>query len=166
MLLSAVVSRLSVRYTGMNYRKTLDIRRTLGGNKIVDHSDVVGASPVGAAPTTSSFSTWHLASRDSAKEATRQYENLFKCWDLVRLILEIWQYLLCHNAVQRVHNGPITTALHQNSVQLIQAQWRHMASWNFVIIGLGNGLSPVWHQTITLTSDDYLSIRLIVSNIN
>ena len=27
--------------------------RTLGGNKIVDHSDVVGASPVGAAPTTS-----------------------------------------------------------------------------------------------------------------
>ena len=27
------------------------------GNKIVDHSDVVGASPAGAAPTTSSFST-------------------------------------------------------------------------------------------------------------
>ena len=33
------------------------ISRTLVGNKIVDHSDVVGASPVGAAPTTSSFST-------------------------------------------------------------------------------------------------------------
>ena len=29
--------------------------RTLG-SKIVDYSDVVGASPVGAAPTTSSFS--------------------------------------------------------------------------------------------------------------
>ena len=27
------------------------------GNKIVDHSDEVGASPLGAAPTTSSFST-------------------------------------------------------------------------------------------------------------
>ena len=39
------------------YHKTSDIRRTLVGNKIVDHSDVVGASPVGAAPTTSSFST-------------------------------------------------------------------------------------------------------------
>ena len=39
------------------YRKTSNIRRTLVGNKIVDHSDVVGASPVGAAPTTSSFST-------------------------------------------------------------------------------------------------------------
>ena len=34
-----------------------NIRRTLVGNKIVDHSDVVGASPAGAAPTTSSFST-------------------------------------------------------------------------------------------------------------
>ena len=39
------------------YRKTSNIRRTLVSNKIVDHSDVVGASPVGAAPTTSSFST-------------------------------------------------------------------------------------------------------------
>ena len=39
------------------YRKTSNISRTLVGNNIVDHSDVVGASPVGAAPTTSSFST-------------------------------------------------------------------------------------------------------------
>ena len=39
------------------YRKVSNIRRTLVGNKIVDHSDVVGALPVGAAPTTSSFST-------------------------------------------------------------------------------------------------------------
>ena len=39
------------------YRKTSNIRRTLVGNKIVDHSDVVVASPVGAAPTISSFST-------------------------------------------------------------------------------------------------------------
>ena len=40
-----------------NYRQVSNIRGTLVGNKIVDHSDVVGASPVGAAPTTSSFST-------------------------------------------------------------------------------------------------------------
>ena len=38
-------------------RATSNISRTLVGNKIVDNSDVVGASPVGAAPTTSSFST-------------------------------------------------------------------------------------------------------------
>ena len=37
------------------YRKTSNISRVLVGNKIVDHPDVVGASPVGAAPTTSSF---------------------------------------------------------------------------------------------------------------
>ena len=40
-----------------DYRKTSDISRTLLGSKIVVHSDVVGASPVGAAPTTSSLST-------------------------------------------------------------------------------------------------------------
>ena len=39
------------------YRQTSNISCTLTGNKIVDHSDVVEASPVGAAPTTSSFST-------------------------------------------------------------------------------------------------------------
>ena len=38
-------------------REISDISHTLVGNEIVDHSDVVGASPVGAAPTTSSFST-------------------------------------------------------------------------------------------------------------
>ena len=40
-----------------DYRQVSNIRRTLVGNEIVDHSDVVGASPVGVAPTTSSFST-------------------------------------------------------------------------------------------------------------
>ena len=39
------------------FRKNSNISRTLAGNKIVDNSDVVGASPVGAAPITSSFST-------------------------------------------------------------------------------------------------------------
>ena len=38
-------------------RQTYNIKHTLEGNKIVDHLDVFGASPVGAAPTTSSFST-------------------------------------------------------------------------------------------------------------
>ena len=40
-----------------DYRQVSNIRHTLVGNEIVDHSDVVGASPVGVAPTTSSFST-------------------------------------------------------------------------------------------------------------
>ena len=45
-------------YTYNIYRQVSNISRTLVGNWIVDHSDVVGASPVGgAAPTTSSLST-------------------------------------------------------------------------------------------------------------
>ena len=39
------------------YNKTYDISFPSVDNKIVDHSDVVGAVPVRAAPTTSSFST-------------------------------------------------------------------------------------------------------------
>ena len=37
------------------YCKTSYISCILAGNKIVDNPDVVGASPVGTAPTTSSF---------------------------------------------------------------------------------------------------------------
>ena len=46
-------------------------------NKFVDHSDVVGALPVGAAPTTSSFSTQHLASLDWGKTTSiRDWKHL------------------------------------------------------------------------------------------
>ena len=48
--------RLSSNYQ-YSYRQVSNIRRTLVGNKLVDNSDVVGASPVGAAPTTSELST-------------------------------------------------------------------------------------------------------------
>ena len=41
----------------IKYRQTSNIRRTFVCNIIVDKSDVVGASPVGAAPTTSPLST-------------------------------------------------------------------------------------------------------------
>ena len=45
-------------------RQICNIRCTLVGNEIVDHSDVVGASPVSIAPTTLSFATENLASMD------------------------------------------------------------------------------------------------------
>ena len=75
--------------TNKMYRQVSNIRRNLVGNKIVDHSDVVGASPVVTAPTTSSFPTEHLVSIDCAKTTTRQDE-----WQLsfVILILQIWHY--------------------------------------------------------------------------
>ena len=52
--------------------KQSNISHTLVGNKIVDHSDVVGAAPVGTAPTTSSFSIQHLASVDWTKATARK----------------------------------------------------------------------------------------------
>ena len=59
------------------YRQTSNISRALVGNKILVHSDVIGASPVGAAPTTPSFSTSHMASMNWAQWTTRQTEKHF-----------------------------------------------------------------------------------------
>ena len=39
------------------YCQTCNISSTFVGNEVVYHSDAVGAEPVGAAPTTSSFLT-------------------------------------------------------------------------------------------------------------
>ena len=43
-------------YDGFIYHQTSSISRTLG-NKLADHTDTVGASPIGAAPSASSLST-------------------------------------------------------------------------------------------------------------
>ena len=61
--------------------------------KIVDHSDVVGASPVGAAPTTSSFSINNGFDR-LGKDNCKTTRETFKFWDLVGIILESWRYKL------------------------------------------------------------------------
>ena len=75
------------------YSQISDIGHTLIGNAIVGHSDVVGASPVGAASTanyifildlTHGYNRFH---RDSSK-TTRE---TFKFHDLMRLIWEIWR---------------------------------------------------------------------------
>ena len=51
------LTKIMTWISNYTYRQVSNTRRTLVGNYIVDHSDVVGTSPVGAAPTTSSFST-------------------------------------------------------------------------------------------------------------
>ena len=58
-----------------DYSQTSCISRSLIDNEIVDHSDVVEASPVGAAPTTASFSTKHRASMDWAETTARRDEK-------------------------------------------------------------------------------------------
>ena len=53
-----ILDERGMKFTSnLNYCQTSNIRHTSVFNKIVDHSDVAGASPVGAAPPTSSFST-------------------------------------------------------------------------------------------------------------
>ena len=59
----------------MNYSQTCNISHNLVGNKIIGHSDIVGASPVGTARTSSSFSTEHLASMYWAKTTARRDEK-------------------------------------------------------------------------------------------
>ena len=66
----------------INYRKIANISRNLVCDKIVYHSDVFGASPVGAAPTTCSFLTKHLASTNFAMITARR--------DKTHLSLGIW----------------------------------------------------------------------------
>ena len=78
---------------GIDYRQVSNIRRNLVGNKIVDHSDGVGASPVGAAPTTSSFSTPTPGFIGLCKDICKARRETFKFGDLVRLILKILRYV-------------------------------------------------------------------------
>ena len=79
---------LKVEHTGMSslrkgvaceqpisYRQITNIKHTLVCNYIVDHSDVDGASPVGPAPTKSSFSTSNLDSMYCPKATASQDEK-------------------------------------------------------------------------------------------
>ena len=100
------------------YRLVSNIRRTLVGNLIVDHSDVPGATPVGAAPTTSSFSTEHLASIYCAKATASQVKKhlSFEIWwpyirdftvylqdptdvDIIWPLYDSWNYIVCLKAL-------------------------------------------------------------------
>ena len=70
----------------VTYHQTSNVSCTSVSNKLVDHSDVVGASPVGAAPTSSSFSTGFNGlgkdnfkmSRAHSRFAPRQWKTLLQ----------------------------------------------------------------------------------------
>ena len=82
----SIYSHMARDFIALTYQIS-NIGRTLPGNNFVDHSDVIGASPVGAAPTTS-FPTQRLTSFDWAKPTSTGGRESFRFWDLGRLILE------------------------------------------------------------------------------
>ena len=63
----------------MPFPKVSNIRRAWVRNAIIDHSNVFGASLVGAAPTTSSFSTVNLASIYCAKATASRVDKHLSC---------------------------------------------------------------------------------------
>ena len=90
-----------------NYCQTSNISHTFVDNRIVDHSNVVGAALTGDAPTTSSFSTYHLASIDCPKTTAR--------WDEKHLSFGRWcisyqrfcgEYFLQHYPIYSLENNP------------------------------------------------------------
>ena len=72
------------------YRKVCNIRRTLVGNKIVDHSDVVGASPVACSNYIFILNLTHRFNGSSKYNSKTRRETVM-FWDWVRLILENWR---------------------------------------------------------------------------
>ena len=88
--------------TILTYRQVSNISRTSVGNTIVNHSDVVGAWPVGAAPTTSSFSTYLLASLDWAKTTARRGEEQLSFVIWCRLYYGFYGILLSMNRAPNV----------------------------------------------------------------
>ena len=62
-------------------------------------------------------------------------------------------------------NNTFATGIHVVCLfWLIVALWHHVESRNYVIIGSGNSLSPLWHQAITLISSQLFSIWHSESN--
>ena len=71
-------------------RQISNISRTLVGKKLIDHSYVVGASPVGAVPTTSSLSTLTPGFNELGKNNWKTRRETFELWDFVLLILDVY----------------------------------------------------------------------------
>ena len=62
-----------------------------------DHLDVVGASPVGAASFSTSIFILHFTPGFNRmhKDSPKTRREAYKFGDLLRLILDIWRYILC-----------------------------------------------------------------------
>ena len=121
------------------YCRTSNISRTSVGNKIVDHSHVVGASPVGAAPTTSSFSTQHMASMDWTKTTARRDEK--------HLSFMIWctlYYSFDSNNLPAAYDIPLMSCNHRICLSYTPVIWRFSSSY----LVFFTELSGVFHRDL------------------
>ena len=76
------------------YRKTSNISRTVGGNKIIDHSNVLRASPVGVAPR---YSEQIRANDITEPDAAIKFERLYVCIsynDMLQHTFARWQTII------------------------------------------------------------------------
>ena len=123
----------SQHYMMSPYRVRHNISHILVGNKSVDHSDVVGASPVGAAPTTSSFSTWHLALMAWEQITSARWDeevlgfgaSYIRCLTVIVWCQRVYQsvyYLLSSMLISRA-KGQFCRSSH--AFYLSVAQWCH-----------------------------------------
>ena len=112
-----------------HYRQISNISCTLRGNTIVDHSGVVGAQSLGTPPTNYIFMldlTPGFNELDIENCKTRP--ETFKFYDLVWLILEVWQYMYLFTKHENWHY------LHTRLFFITQAAWSvcilgHYSMW-------------------------------------
>ena len=120
------------------YRQTSNTSHTLVGNKLVDHSDVVGASPVGSnyifiLNLTPGFN-------GLGKDNYKMRRETFDFWDLVCLISEVWQYI----SILIIYWGMNKMA---NSLQVYELSRK---IFRFKLkCHLQNGGHLSWHQCVT-----------------
>ena len=88
----------------LSYRQTSEVSRTLVGNKVVAHSDVVGGSPVGAATLNISFKK--LANYPITKKT-----HLTP--DLSQIVGST--YRICYYVIRVIFNG--------NEIGTLQGSW-------------------------------------------
>ena len=80
-----------VPFTKLDYHQTSNMWCTLVVNKIVDHSDVVGAVMTVDAPTTSTILLTTSGFNGLGEDNCKTRWETFKFGDWVHLILEVWQ---------------------------------------------------------------------------
>ena len=110
--------------TQWKYCQISNVSCTLIGNKIVHHSDEVGAAPVAAAPTTSSFSMQHLASIDLGNNNCKTRQEIFKFWGFGA------SYIRRNSKMLKTHFG--IKQNHHSNITWVSWHLKSLATWLFV----------------------------------